>query len=722
MFFCYIAAVLQDMCCMEVSWFKYPFVRILIPSIAGIFIGFSTNNFHFPKNIVLFLLIILTFLLTILIVFSQVVKSYRYRWLIFILINAFFFTLAFTLVKIHDYELRINALNNVCVAPEYYLARLSECPIIKDKSVKVSMELLCLSDSVDNLIEKNTKVISYFEKNEKSLSLKYGDCIVFFTDPKEIEKPPNPEQFDYKDYMYKKGVNYQVYLKSDEWFNLEYNKSNVIYEFSYMIRDYLLETMQRLGVRGDEYAVASAILLGYDDSLPLELRQKYVAAGAMHILCVSGLHVGVVFMVFSYILVFLNDRKRLQNVIKQLLLLLLVWFYALLAGLAPSILRSTIMISFVIIGNIINRKGVLLNSLAASAFIFLCFNPLNLFDVGFLLSYVAVIGIVVLQKPISRIFYSKYKIVNKMWEITSVTIAAQIATTPFSIYYFHQFPIYFWLSNLFMTPISSVVIIGGMIMLLISFVPYLNTFVAWLVSKMIFVMNCGVSWIESLPFSIIKGIYVDSVQFVILLIILLLILLMVELKRRRNLIVIMIMASLFLLLSVKNVMNNNRQSGVMIYSLNSMTAVDFINGREHLLLADSAFLKNKSAFSYNIENFLIKNGLFHNGKTRSIHDDFDEVFVKKQKNVVTFDKKLLALCENDVSFYDSLDYRIPVDYMLVYGKNKKSLSGLLKMYSFDNLIIDLSVPYYLSSKMIEEAENLGIKCHTLREEGAIFIE
>lgn len=707
---------------MEISWFKYPFIRILIPFAAGVFIGFSTDNLSFSKNIILLLLIILTFLLTILILVSQLIRNYRYRWISFVLINVFFFSLSLTLVKIHDYKLSANTLDNLNVDPEYYVARLSECPIIKDKSVKVNMELLGVADSVNNLIEIKTKVISYFEKNESSLSLKYGDCIAFLTNPKEIEKPPNPEQFDYKDYMYKKGVNYQVYLKSDDWFNLEYKKSNVIYEFSYKIRDYLLETMQRLGVQGDEYAVASAILLGYDDTLPLDLRQKYVAAGAMHILCVSGLHVGVVFMVFSYILVFLNDRKRIQSVIKQLLLLLLVWFYALLAGLAPSILRSTIMISFVIIGNIINRKGVLLNSLAASAFILLCFNPSNLFDVGFQLSYVAVIGIVVLQKPVSRLFYSKYKIVNKMWEMTSVTIAAQIATIPFSIYYFHQFPIYFWLSNLFMTPISSAVIIGGMIMLLVSFVPYINIFVAWLVSKMIFVMNYVVSWIESLPFSIIKGIYIDSVQFVILLITLLLILLMVELKRRRNIIPIMIMTSLFFLINVKNTMNNNKQSGIMIYSLNNMTAVDFINGREHLLLADSAFIENKSAFSYNIENFLIKKGLFHNGKTRCIQDDFDEVFVKKRKSVVTFDKKLLALCENDVFFDDSLSYRIPVDYMLVYGKSNKKLSQLLKVYDVGNLIIDSSVPYYISSEMTEEANALGIKCHSLRENGAIFIK
>lgn len=704
-----------------ISWFKYPFIRLLIPFMIGIFAAFSFGKIVFEKDSILFTLMFLTLILVSMIIASVYVRSYIWRWIFSSLLFLYMSLLGFLFVKIIDYKLIINDLSKIDDAPKYYIARLSESPSIKEKSVKVIMEILGYEEnSVIKNIDSN--IIAYFEKNEKSLRLQYGDCVLIMTNIKEVEKPPNPEQFDYKDYLYKKGIMHQVYLRSDDWFDLDYNKSNAIYEFSYNIRDFLLKTMQRLGIQGEEYAVASAILLGYDDSLPLYLRQKYVAAGAMHILCVSGLHVGVVFMLFSYILVFLSDRKRIQSVIKQLLLLLLVWFYALLAGLAPSILRSTIMISFVILGNIINRKGVLLNSLAASAFILLCFNPSNLFDVGFLLSYVAVIGIVILQKPISRMFFSKYKFVNKIWEITSVTIAAQIATTPFSIYYFHQFPIYFWLSNLFMTPISSIVIIGGMIMLLVFFIPYVNVFVAWIVSKMIFVMNYGVSWIESLPYSIIKGIYIDSAQFVVLLIILLLILLTVDLKNRRNLIPIMIMTTLFFLINVKNIMNNNKQSGVMIYSLNNMTAIDFISGREHLLLVDSAFMENKSAFSYNIENFLIKKGLFHNGKTGLIYDDFDEVFVKKRKNVVTFDKKLIALCENDVFFNDSLDYRIPVDYMLVYGKNKKSLLRLLKIYDFDNLIIDSSVPYYISSEMMEEAEDFGIKYRTSRNEGGIFIE
>lgn len=241
--------------------------------------------------------------------------------------------------------------------------------------------------------------------------------------------------------------------------------------------------MAGLGIEGDEYSVAAAILLGYDDELPPELRQNYVTAGSMHVLCVSGLHVGIIFLVFSTILSFLDKYGAVFKILKFCILLLIMWTYAFIAGLAPSILRATIMISFIVIGKIIKRNGVIINSIAASAFVILAIEPEDLFNIGFQLSYAAVIGIVVLQRPIYNVFYIKNKILDKIWELTSVTLAAQFATAPFTIFYFNQFPLYFWLSNLFMTPLSTVVIIGGMIMLLVSFIPYLNLATAWCVKK-----------------------------------------------------------------------------------------------------------------------------------------------------------------------------------------------------------------------------------------------
>lgn len=704
-----------------ISWFKYPFVRLLLPLMMGIWSAFFFKELMSSERSLLVLLIIIGFLFCLLLLTAFLVRNYRLRWIFSVTLNVFLVILGFSFVRIDDNRLKNNDISNLECVPKCYIARLCECPTVREKSVKVMMELQVVKDTSGVLYDMNPKVMAYFENDDRALSLEYGDYIAFFTNPDMVEKPPNPEQFDYRDYLYKKGVTSQVYLKSSHWLDLDCSKPNPIYEFSYWIRDFLLQTMQDLGVEDNEYAVAAAILLGYDDSLPYDLRHKYVAAGAMHILCVSGLHVGVIFMVFSYMLAFLDDRKNVQRFLKHIVLLLLIWFYALLAGLSPSILRATIMLSFVIVGDIINRKGVLLNSLAASAFILLCINPSNLFDIGFQLSYIAVVGIMFLQKPVSRMLYSKYKIVNKIWEITSVTIAAQIATAPFTIYYFHQFPLYFWLSNLFMTPISSVVIIGGMIMLLVFFIPYINVIVAGIVSKMIFIMNLGVSWIESLPYSIIKGLYVTDIQFVVLLIILLSILFLAELKEKRFLFLIMTSVIVFLLLNITTLIKQNEQKELLIYSVNNMTAIDFISGREHVLLCDSSFINDESAFSYNIENYLIKKGLFHCDKKKSLDEDFDEIFVKKSNNIVTFEGKLIGLSDGSVSSYNELSYKIPLDYMLVYGRKRQKLSNLLNVYSFDYLIIDGSVPYYLADDFIRDAIDLGIKCYSIRDSGSFVI-
>ncbi len=705
-----------------ISWFKYPFIRLLVPFALGIWMAFSFEGISFGRKDVFILLIFLSLLLILLVLISSLIKEYRYRWIFSVVLFFYLLTIGVLLVEIKDYKLQFNDISNFCGNSEYYVARLLECPTVKDKSIKAMLGIEAAKTDDGSVYDVDSKIIAYFEKSEKSSNLAYGDCIIVLKNPEEVEKPPNPEQFDYKDYLYKKGVKYQVYLKSDDWLVLNHNDANPIYRFSYFIRDFLLETMKNLGIKENEYAVAAAILLGYDDILPLELRQQYVAAGAMHILCVSGLHVGVVFMVFSYMLIFLDDKKTCQRIVKQSILLVLIWFYALLAGLAPSILRATIMLSFVIIGNIINRKGVLLNSLAASAFLLLCLNPANLFDIGFLLSYVAVVGIVVLQKPISRLFYFRFNFLNKIWEMTSVTIAAQIATTPFTIYYFHQFPIYFWLSNLFMSPISSVVIIGGMIMLLVFFIPYLNSLVAFFVSKMIYLMNMVVLGIESLPYSIIKGLYIDNWQFLVLLLILLAILFYAEFKSVRILIFIMNMTCVFLIINFENIHKQQNQKEVVIYSINNMTAIDFIHGRSHVLLADTTFISDESACSYNVENFLVSRGVFCNGEILFLGDDFNRFFVKKRKNIVTFDEKLIGLSDGSEFCKKELNYRIPLDYMIVYGRKRQSLSSLIKMYDFDNLIIDGSVPRYLVRELIDEADCLGIKYYDIREYGAFFIQ
>lgn len=670
-----------------------------MPLVLGIWLSFSCLNLPKGELHIVFGAVVVSGVA--LFVVHSAVKDYKYRWIFGAILN-----LHLILIGIAIVHIRNDDLDEDC---DVWVARLAECPTEKEKTVKVVLEMQSAQGSV----------MAYFEKNERSLNLTYGDVIVFYEPPKLVEPPNNPEQFDYQKYLSRKGILRQVYLKDESWKLLKNKRVNPIYAFSYNLRDFLLATIRKLGISDDEYSVAAAILLGYDDTLPTELRQKYVAAGSMHILCVSGMHVGVIFMVFSYMLGFLDKRKRGQNVTKQMLLLVMIWFYALLAGLAPSILRSTIMLSFVIVGDMIKRNGILLNSLAASAFLLLCIDPANLFNVGFLLSYCAVIGIVTLQKPIYNIFYVKPKLLDKVWEMSSVTLSAQLATVPLSIYYFYQFPTYFWLSNLFMGPISAIVITGGMVMLMVFFIPYINIGVAFCVKWMIYAMNFIVSWIETMPHAIIKGLYINNLEFICLIIAFVLLMMLVEHKKKPFLFGILSMLLIFSVSQlIRAVIQRDRMS-ITVYSVNKASAIDFVCGNEHVLICDSIFVNNPSLANFTIENHLIREGVFSNGVSVPIDSSyFNSDYLKKRDNLISFGGKIIGIMDEKSLFGVKMAFRPHLDYFIVRGRVNIDLERLLNCYVVDLLVIDSSVPEYVSQKIIQKAEDMEQDYYDVKTSGA----
>jgi competence protein ComEC len=403
-----------------------------------------------------------------------------------------------------------------------------------------------------------------------------------------------------------------------------------------------------------------------------------------------------------------------------LLLLALIWFYALIAGLSPSILRSALMISFVIIGELIRRKGFIINSIAASAFVLLCVNPNNLFEIGFLLSYSAVIGIVVLQRPIYNLLYFKNKLLDRVWEITAVALAAQIATVPYTLFYFNQFTTYFWLSNLFMTPISFVVVISGMVLLLVSWIPFVNTLVGYFVWGAVYVMNWVVATIERLPFSIVKGLYISDFEFTMLLLAFVLLLLMVSLRKRRFLVAVLSSLLLFMVSLTVRLYQADNQDAMVVYSLRNHTAVDFVSGGQHVLLADSTLMADESTLDYSVKGSWAKRHLSLHPQVIGFEEDFENAYLCKKSNLASFDGKLLALW-NDERFTDTLSYRLPVDYLLVMGRQNPDIQSVVNGYEAKMLLIDGTVPRYLAEKWMAQAAEKQLPVYDLSK-GALVVD
>ena len=695
---------------------KYPFVRMLIPFVLGIWCCVCLPASHLPPWSLVAIALAL-FVLALVMAFS--IKSLRHNWIFGAIMACYLVLAGYALTRVHDAEAQRSYFRNYEADAQYYVARVCDYPTERPNSIRAVLDLECQFCNSQPSRSVSGKVMAYFPKSDSAFVLRYGDLIAIPAPIREVAPPLNPGEFDYQDYLGRKGITGQVYLKDEDWLDLQVNNANPIYAFSYRFRDILLKSLQRSGLSDNEFGVAAAILLGYDDNLADEVRKNYVAAGSMHILCVSGMHVGIIYLLASFLLGFLN-RKKWQKTLKQVLLLALIWFYALIAGLSPSILRSALMISLVIIGEIIHRKGFIINSIAASAFILLCVNPNNLFEIGFLLSYSAVIGIVVLQRPIYSWFVFKNKLLDKTWEITAVALAAQVATIPFTLFYFNQFTTYFWLSNLFMTPISFLVVISGMVLLLVSWIPYLNSLVGYLVWGAVYVMNWVVARIENMPFSIIKGLYVNEFEFTLLLVALLLLLLMVLLQKRQ-LFIGVLGALLLVTVSVTiRLYGTKNQQGMTLFSLRNHTAIDFVRGEEHLIVADTALMTDASTIDYSLIGAWTQRHLSHHPQMIALEEDFSNEYLRKKSNLISFDGQLLALWDDTYQCKDSLDFRLPVDYMLVMGKQKVDLQSVVNGYDAKMLLIDGSVPRYMAEKWISQAQTMGLPCYYIGD-GALEV-
>lgn len=260
-------------------------------------------------------------------------------------------------------------------------------------------------------------------------------------------------------------------------------------------------------------------------------------------------------------------------------------------------------------------------------------------------------------------------------------------------------------------------------MLLVSFIPYINIGVAFCVKWMIYVMNFIVSWIENLPFSIVKGLYVNGLEFVCLIIAILLLMMTIEYKKKY---MIYGLLSVLLVFSVsqlhRSIVQRNRMS-LAIYSLNKNTAVDFVCGNGHVLLCDTITVRDPSVLSFSIENNLIKEGVYNNGVVLPVCEkNFENFFMKKRENIVSFCGKTIGFLDEKSTFSVKLPYRPHVDYFVVHGRNKVDLEKLLNCYIIDLLVIDGSVPNYLSERILRKAVEMGQECHDVKRDGALVLK
>jgi competence protein ComEC len=378
-------------------------------------------------------------------------KKYRFSAINGIIINVLLLFFGAILVWAKDIRHHKEWINHYYKNNSSVIVALEEPLVEKTNSYKAlaSFKAVYANDSFQAV---EGKLIIYFKKEASIKQLHYGSQIVLTRTLQEIKNSGNPGSFDYKRYSLFQGITHQVYLAKTDFKLLPEESKNVFDEMIFNCREWVLSTLRK-NIHGEkEQGLAEALLIGYKDDLDKNLVQAYSNTGVVHVIAISGLHLGLIYML---LLLLTKPLKRIRKLIWLRLLIIVgsLWLFSLLAGGQPSVLRSAVMFTCIAVGEVVSRKTSIYNTLALSAFLLLCYNPYWLWDVGFQLSYAAVLSIIMFFRPVYNWFYFPNKIIDFLWKLNAVTIAAQLLTLPISIYHFHQIPTLFLFTNMVAVPL-----------------------------------------------------------------------------------------------------------------------------------------------------------------------------------------------------------------------------------------------------------------------------
>ena len=530
---------------------------------------------------------------------------------------------------------------------------------------------------------------------------KVDDILMSSSPFKELIQPLNPNQFDYKNYLEKQYVYHQIFAENHTLFQLK-SKALTLFGYADRLRDMITNKLKEHNFKPDELAIINALLLGQRQDISEEIYNSYTRAGAIHILAVSGLHVGIVLLLLSFVL---NPVEYIRHgkTIKVLMILFFLWGFAIVAGVSASVTRAVTMFSIVAIAMHWKRPTNIYNTLAISMFILLLFKPMFLFDVGFQLSYLAVLSIVTIQPILYNIWKPKLKVFNFFWKILSVTIAAQFGVVPISLYYFHQFPSLFFISNLAIIPFLGFILGLGILVIFLAVLNILPEFLASIYGQTINAMNLIVNWVSSQEQFLFKNISITLLQVIVCY---LLIITFVKYITKRS------YANLRLLLIAILV-----SQSVLIYTA-------FINSNEEFIIF------HKSRYS------LIG---IKNGKNLIAYHDFDRLVMDKDKMITNFkignfiskmeqdsiktvyrirDKKLLVI--DSFGIYNIKSFK--PNYVLLRNSPKLNLNRLIDSLQPEMVIADGSNFKSYVNRWENTCKNKKLLFHSTSEKGAFIIK
>jgi competence protein ComEC len=484
-------------------WKSSPFVRLLLPLVAGILL-----QWYLQFSLLFIIFSFASFFIAFLLFrFLPLAVHFKVQWLQGISINLLLLSFGLFITWQKDIRNHEDWFGNYYRDEDQLVVKIDEPLIAKAKSYKANASVEALIDN-DSSIDYKGRLILYFSKDSTSQKLQYGDEILIH---KLLQPIRNIDSlgFDYEQYEAFRQTFHSVFLKNNDWILLKDKDIGWLDGFIFKIRQHILSVLHNnIPNDEDQQAIASALLIGYNNDIDKELKQAYANTGVVYLIAVSGMSLGLLYilLVGSFSKIPVIRRSKWMELI---LVVCCLWIFALLTGASAAVLRSAIMFTCIAVGKAFNRKASIYNSIAASAFILLCYDPYFLWNISFQISYLAMISIVVFQKPVYDLIYVKNKWLDKIWQMIAVALSVQILTLPICIYYFQQFPVLFLITNVVAIPLATIILFAELLLLSFSWVAFAGSCLGKLITYLTGCMDHFILWINGFPFAVINNISIS---------------------------------------------------------------------------------------------------------------------------------------------------------------------------------------------------------------------
>ncbi len=539
------------------------------------------------------------------------------------------------------------------------------------------------------LPDEDKQVVCYFQRDSLISDRLYpGDEFLFYGEIQPFRNMGNPDDFDYVRYMYNQNFVGSVYVSSDAYKRTGEVSSNVKYQ-ALRCRQAILDFYKTLNLKETEYAVLSALTLGYQDELSDDLKQGFRTTGTVHVLSVSGLHVGIIYAMITLLLGFVHRNSKYYW-IKPVLIILLLWGYAFITGLPPSVVRASAMLGVFCVSEIVRRKSFSIHALFIAAFFMLLVNPFSLFDIGLQLSFMSVLSILYLHPKMSGLIKIKNKYIRYIWQMFALSVVAQLATFPICLYYFGTFPTYFFVANLIIVPVVSLIMYaaGGIVFAkMLSFVfsdfsYYLYYLPVKLLQVLISFMTYAIHLFEQLPFALLQNAKVSFVDLLLIFTVIIGILIFLIYKKSKALIIGLI-AILVLLTSHIHSKIVDKPEMVIVYNRSHASEIKWSKPRQETDILPGDVPSGYIYIGNQTSNMLILSS--DNWKEKTTEERF------KVNNLV------LTHC------------------------NSFSLYSLTQLFWIENVVLDASLSRYTRRRLAKECQKLNIPYHDVTQSGAFSL-